>query len=218
MKSLWKWSLLVAVPMLLTGCPQDGGRGQMTDTFTEDTGDGDGDGDEDGGELCLLSNCQEDAHCGGCTQGRNTCDLDTNRCVACDPDNPTEGCGPDEYCTQFGYCVPQDLDCTVDEEGEPNFDCDEDADCAACDPNHQICDPATNRCVGCTDDNALQALRTLAAREGILCALESAHAVAEGLRRAALPNAGVVVVNLSGRGDKDLAHAMQAMDVAEVSP
>jgi len=63
--------------------------------------------------------------------------------------------------------------------------------------------------VGCTDDDALHALRTLAAREGILCALESAHAVAEGMRRVQQKGAGVVVVNLSGRGDKDLATLMQ---------
>ncbi|HZX94325.1 MAG TPA: tryptophan synthase subunit beta [Myxococcales bacterium] len=51
-----------------------------------------------------------------------------------------------------------------------------------------------------TDDEALQAFKTLARSEGILCALESAHAVA------ALPlvRGELLVVNLSGRGDKDL--------------
>ena len=46
----------------------------------------------------------------------------------------------------------------------------------------------------------------LARSEGILPALESSHAVAEGLRRAAkMKSDQVVIVNLSGRGDKDAA-------------
>src|SRR5438105_15198590 len=53
-----------------------------------------------------------------------------------------------------------------------------------------------------TDDEALEAFQALARSEGILCALESAHAVA-ALRK--LPASHeLVVVNLSGRGDKDL--------------
>ncbi|MCL6429771.1 MAG: tryptophan synthase subunit beta [Anaerolineae bacterium] len=57
------------------------------------------------------------------------------------------------------------------------------------------------------DDEALAAFRLLARVEGIIPALESAHAVAEALKVAATMDAGsVVLVNLSGRGDKDLAH------------
>jgi tryptophan synthase beta chain len=59
-----------------------------------------------------------------------------------------------------------------------------------------------------TDADALEAFQLLARREGILCALESAHAVA-ALRR--LPAHEVVVVNLSGRGDKDLATILEAL-------
>ena len=48
-------------------------------------------------------------------------------------------------------------------------------------------------------------LRTLAKREGIICALESAHAIAAVIRHApSLPRKTVIVVNLSGRGDKDM--------------
>jgi tryptophan synthase beta chain len=56
-----------------------------------------------------------------------------------------------------------------------------------------------------SDDEALTGFRTLAKLEGILPALESAHAVAYvmGLARA-LPEETVVLVNLSGRGDKDV--------------
>lgn len=60
--------------------------------------------------------------------------------------------------------------------------------------------------VSITDEEAVDALQQLARSEGILCALESAHAVAEGVRVARdLPREAVVVVNLSGRGDKDTA-------------
>ncbi|MCX7828561.1 MAG: tryptophan synthase subunit beta [Thermanaerothrix sp.] len=56
-----------------------------------------------------------------------------------------------------------------------------------------------------TDQDALEAFFTLSRLEGIIPALESAHAVAHGIRHAsALQKDQVVVVNLSGRGDKDL--------------
>jgi tryptophan synthase beta chain len=56
-----------------------------------------------------------------------------------------------------------------------------------------------------TDVEAVGAFHRLARAEGILPALESAHAVAEALRRAPLLSARrIVLVNLSGRGDKDL--------------
>ncbi|HEX5229964.1 MAG TPA: tryptophan synthase subunit beta [Bryobacteraceae bacterium] len=54
-----------------------------------------------------------------------------------------------------------------------------------------------------TDQQALDAARTLARIEGIIPALESAHAVAEALRRAPAANGELFVINLSGRGDKD---------------
>jgi tryptophan synthase beta chain len=54
-----------------------------------------------------------------------------------------------------------------------------------------------------TDQEALDAARTLARNEGIIPALESAHAVAEALRRAPAAGDQLFVINLSGRGDKD---------------
>jgi tryptophan synthase beta chain len=53
------------------------------------------------------------------------------------------------------------------------------------------------------DDEAIKAALTLARTEGIIPALESAHAVAEALRRAPAAKNQIFVVNLSGRGDKD---------------
>jgi tryptophan synthase beta chain len=59
-----------------------------------------------------------------------------------------------------------------------------------------------------TDDRALSAFTELARLEGIIPALESAHAVAEVIRRApGLPKNQVIIINLSGRGDKDVAQA-----------
>ena len=55
------------------------------------------------------------------------------------------------------------------------------------------------------DAAALDAVVRLARTEGILPALESAHAVAEALRIApAMAARDILVVNLSGRGDKDM--------------
>jgi len=59
-----------------------------------------------------------------------------------------------------------------------------------------------------TDDEALAAFRELAHTEGILPALESAHAMAYVSKIAgSLPSDSVVVANLSGRGDKDVEQA-----------
>jgi tryptophan synthase beta chain len=58
--------------------------------------------------------------------------------------------------------------------------------------------------VSCPDADALAAARQLSLSEGIIPALESAHAVAEALRRAPSSAGQVFVVNLSGRGDKDI--------------
>ena len=56
-----------------------------------------------------------------------------------------------------------------------------------------------------SDDEALEAARLLAHKEGIIPALESAHAVAEVIKRAPkMRGDEIVLVNLSGRGDKDL--------------
>jgi len=59
--------------------------------------------------------------------------------------------------------------------------------------------------VGCTDQDALEAFSALARSEGILPALESAHAISAALRMAEASDRPLdILVNLSGRGDKDL--------------
>ena len=61
--------------------------------------------------------------------------------------------------------------------------------------------------VGITDTEALDAFQSLAKNEGIIPALESSHALAYALKYAEeQTEESVLVINLSGRGDKDLAH------------
>jgi tryptophan synthase beta chain len=59
--------------------------------------------------------------------------------------------------------------------------------------------------VSATDEEALRGVRLLSQTEGIIPALESAHAVAEVAKRAPkMKKSDVVIVNVSGRGDKDM--------------
>ena len=64
-----------------------------------------------------------------------------------------------------------------------------------------------------TDDEALGALQRLSELEGIIPALESAHAVAEALKRAPrLRPDQILMINISGRGDKDMPTVAQALE------
>src|SRR5688572_16179784 len=66
------------------------------------------------------------------------------------------------------------------------------------------------------DHDALSAFQTLAKTEGILAALESAHAIACGCRIAAtMTRDSVLLVNLSGRGDKDVLSIQAALEPAD---
>jgi tryptophan synthase beta chain len=66
--------------------------------------------------------------------------------------------------------------------------------------------------VGAGDREALEAFSLLARREGIVCAFESAHALAHALKLAAQsPEGTILMVGLSGRGDKDMAQAQRLL-------
>jgi tryptophan synthase beta chain len=79
-------------------------------------------------------------------------------------------------------------------------------DYASVGPEHAMLhDSGRASYVSCSDETALKATVTLSRTEGILPALESAHAVAEAIRLApTMAKADVLMVNLSGRGDKDM--------------
>jgi tryptophan synthase beta chain len=73
----------------------------------------------------------------------------------------------------------------------------------------------------CSDADALAAAQKLARTEGIIPALESAHAVAEAIRRAPSEPGKVYIVNLSGRGDKDTdiyRENLPELDAADSNP
>jgi tryptophan synthase beta chain len=66
-----------------------------------------------------------------------------------------------------------------------------------------------------TDQQALDAFCTLSRAEGIIPALESSHAIAAAMQLAAtMKRDEVIVVNLSGRGDKDLDEALRLLGMA----
>ena len=63
-----------------------------------------------------------------------------------------------------------------------------------------------------TDEEALQAFRTISEIEGIIPALETAHAIAEVIKRApSMSKESIVIVNFSGRGDKDVDQAAKRL-------
>jgi tryptophan synthase beta chain len=68
--------------------------------------------------------------------------------------------------------------------------------------------------VGATDAEALAAFEALAKGEGILCAFESAHALAHALELAEREPESAILVGLSGRGDKDVSQAQQLLGAA----
>ncbi|MBF0191904.1 MAG: tryptophan synthase subunit beta [Magnetococcales bacterium] len=64
-----------------------------------------------------------------------------------------------------------------------------------------------------TDTEVVAALQTLMRAEGLIPALESSHAVAQALKELpTLPDEAVVIINLSGRGDKDIFTIADALD------
>jgi tryptophan synthase beta chain len=72
-------------------------------------------------------------------------------------------------------------------------------------PEHaNLADEGRATYVNCSDASALAAAVTLSRTEGIIPALESSHAMAEAIRRAPAEKGKIFLVNLSGRGDKDI--------------
>ena len=70
-----------------------------------------------------------------------------------------------------------------------------------------------------TDAEALEALQRLSELEGIIPALESAHAVAEAIKRApGMDRDQIMIVNLSGRGDKDMPAVAAALGAGDGYP
>lgn len=88
-------------------------------------------------------------------------------------------------------------------------------DYAAVGPEHAwMRDLGRAEYVYATDAEALDALQTLSRLEGIIPALESAHAVAEAIKRApTMSPEQIMIINISGRGDKDMHTVAQVLGV-----
>jgi tryptophan synthase beta chain len=82
-------------------------------------------------------------------------------------------------------------------------------------PEHAwLADSGRAEYVAASDAEALDACKLLAQTEGIIPALESAHAVAEVIKRAPqMKKSEVVIVNISGRGDKDIGILRENLDL-----
>ncbi len=122
------------------------------------------------------------------------------------------GPGPGEHAARFAGGSPGILHGThtyvlQDSEGQilPTHSVSAGLDYPAVGPQHsQLREQGRVRYTSVGDDEAVRAFETLARREGILPALESAHALAWVLRERAELAGRRVLLNLSGRGDKDL--------------
>ena len=66
-----------------------------------------------------------------------------------------------------------------------------------------------------TDDETIDAFFTLSRMEGIIPAIESSHAVAYGMKLAKTMNKGSILINLSGRGDKDMDYIIEKYGIRE---
>jgi len=93
-------------------------------------------------------------------------------------------------------------------------------DYASVGPEHAMLhDSGRATYVSCSDEDALKATVTLSRTEGIVPALESAHAVAEAIRIApTMAKSDVLLVNLSGRGDKDMGILSRELKLSGAAP
>ena len=106
-----------------------------------------------------------------------------------------------------GYC--KDVCTILNEDGsvKPVYSISPGLDYPGVGPEHAFLrDSKRAEYVPATDDEAVNALLLLTKKEGIIPAIESSHALAEVIKRAPkLDKDKIIIVNISGRGDKDVA-------------
>ena len=105
-----------------------------------------------------------------------------------------------------------------DEEGNPSpvYSCASGLDYPGVGPEHShLKDTGRVRYVTASDDECRDAFFALSRKEGIIPALESAHAVAHALVTAREMGTGTVLVNLSGRGDKDMDYVIENWGIGQ---
>ncbi|MGI6154102.1 MAG: tryptophan synthase subunit beta [Christensenellaceae bacterium] len=106
-----------------------------------------------------------------------------------------------------------------DEQGEaaPVYSIASGLDYPAAGPEHSFLhDMGRVEYVSATDEDAVNAFFILARHEGIIPALESAHAVAYAMKLAKKMHTGSILVNLSGRGDKDIDYVVEKYGYRDV--
>ena len=93
-------------------------------------------------------------------------------------------------------------------------------DYASVGPEHaNLHDTGRAEYVSCSDEDALKATVALSRIEGIVPALETAHAVAEAMRLAPIMGKNkIIMINLSGRGDKDMGILSRELDLKGAGP
>ena len=128
-----------------------------------------------------------------------------------------KGAGPGEHAARFsggslGVLHGTKTFLLQDEDGqiEPTHSVSAGLDYPAVGPEHSFLrEVGRASYVSCSDQEALRAFQLLARLEGIIPALESSHAVAHGIRLASqMGKEGIIIINLSGRGDKDVELAL----------
>ncbi len=105
-----------------------------------------------------------------------------------------------------------------DEQGEPApvYSCASGLDYPGVGPEHSyLKDSGRVQYVTCSDDDCRDAFFKLSRQEGLIPALESAHAVAHALVKAREMKTGTILVNLSGRGDKDMDYVIEHWGMGE---
>ena len=134
------------------------------------------------------------------------------------------GDGPGEHCRSLTLGEPGVLHGSLsyllqDEDGQvlPTHSISAGLDYPGVGPEHSyLKESGRAEYVAATDAQALEGFQALAGNEGILPALEPAHAIGWLLTRP-LPDGALVVVNVSGRGDKDLETVRTALGVDAVA-
>ena len=136
------------------------------------------------------------------------------------------GAGLGEHAARFSGGLPGVLQGTrsyvlQDDDGQiaPTHSVSAGLDYASIGPEHAwLRDLGRVEYTSCGDGEAIEAAQTLSRLEGIIPALESAHAVAEAIKRAPSAKGQAFIVNLSGRGDKDIGifrENMPELDAAD---
>jgi len=133
------------------------------------------------------------------------------------------GTGPGENAASMTYGIEgiiHGFKCYLlqNEDGSPApvYSCASGLDYPGVGPEHcYLKDTGRVQYVGASDDDCKDAFFKLSRQEGIIPAIESAHAVAYALKRAREMERGTILVNLSGRGDKDLDYVIENWGIGD---